>query len=47
MSTIGYGDISPVNDDDEKLFMIFKSLFVSMLFDYTINSLAKNSIKSY
>jgi hypothetical protein len=39
MSTIGYGDISPITDD-EKLFMIFMSLFASMLFGYTINSLA-------
>lgn len=39
MSTIGYGDISPISDD-EKLFMIFMSLFASMLFGYTINSLA-------
>jgi Ion channel len=39
MSTIGYGDIAPVTDD-EKLFMTFMSLFASMLFGYTINSLA-------
>lgn len=39
MSTIGYGDIAPITDD-EKLFMIFMSLFASMLFGYTINSLA-------
>jgi hypothetical protein len=39
MSTIGYGDIAPVTDD-EKLFMSFMSLFASMIFGYTINSLA-------